>query len=235
MGTPLGLPWENRFRFGESSWSTYWRTAWDVLVRPGQSFLLMKTYGGVLEPLVFVLPAITFFAVCLASALGFVLNSPGAEKIQFFTTINPAGLGPLEFSLLVFCALFSLTLIAMIATVVFAHGVITFFGADREGFEGTFRVISYVTGSFLVFSTLCLPAFPLVLVLACISIAIGLRDVHGTSMTLGVWSLVLGLAIHIFVWGSIYYLAGKLPSMYKSLYDPGKAPPAAITAGWNPS
>ena len=242
MGTTIGLPWENRYRFGESSWSAFWRTAWDVLFRPGRTFVLMRTFGGIIEPMAFALPPVLLVAALNALAAGFIVGSPFAEARQIKT---PGELGALPYSLLIFAGLAAALMLAIFFLSFCCHAAVTFFQANREGLEGTFRVVAYVCGAALVFSALpsvvltvrkILPPGTLrssealflsagnvllagVGILGLISAVVGIRDVHGSGNSRAAWSCAIGVALLALAGTFVYQGLKGGRGVYRSLYS----------------
>ena len=241
MGTPIGLPWENRYRFGESSWSAFWRTAMEVLLRPGRTFVLMRTFGGILEPLAFVLSPAALVALLNGATAGFIVASPFAEAKQIKT---PGEMGAFPYSLLIFAGLFAALLLGVFFFSFFCHAAVTFLGIDKEGLEGTFRVVCYVSGSALVLAAIpsvaltALKILPPALlkpsdaflihlgmallgalgILSIFSGAVGIRDVHGSGQSRAAWSCVIG-ALLLGLAGTFVYKSLKGgQSVYKTMY-----------------
>ena len=253
MGTPIGLPWENRHRFAESPWTAFWRTAWDVLIRPSKTFVMMRTFGGIIEPLMYVLPPAALLALVNAFAAGSIVGSPLAEAKQIKT---PGEMGALPYSLLIFAGLFAALLMAVFFLSFFCHAAVTFLQINREGLEGTFRVVCYVAGAMLVFAalpsvaltavkilppgvlkpgemTLVHSAYAFLGLLGMISTyagVVGIRDVHGSGNSRAAWSCVFGVLLLALAGTFVYKGLKGGKGAYKTFYGEeiaaeGSAPP----------
>jgi hypothetical protein len=197
---------------------------------------MMRTFGGIVEPLAFVLPPALFVAFLHGALALSIVGSPFAEAKQIKT---PGEMGALPYGLLILAGLAAAILLAVFFLSFFCHGAVVFLQANREGLEGTFRVVCYTAGAFLVFAALpslaltvwkILPpgtikpsetgllnlawaALAALSVLSIYGAVVGIRDVHGSSNSRAAWSCVIGVLL--------LALSGTL--VYKGLSGGGKA------------
>jgi hypothetical protein len=136
-----GLPWEHRQERG--FFSAFIETLVTVLTKPSTAFSIMRTEGGLGEPLLYAiigggLGVIVWFCFSL------VLNSLG------FLNPRQAGLGPMFGMSVSFVVLVWRLIAVAIAPFIFGglvHLCLILVGGANKPFETTFRVISFAQGS----------------------------------------------------------------------------------------
>jgi hypothetical protein len=144
-GQRPGLPWE----YEKQTIGCWFRTTGMILGSPTQSFSIMRQYGGLGTPMLF-----GIYGLAIPVAVAFVLIVPILLIIALAAGGNDgpqaaAGVGVFAVMGLAFAAVYVLlvpTLGALLSAAIY-HVLLLMVGGARQGFETTFRVVSYTQGS----------------------------------------------------------------------------------------
>jgi hypothetical protein len=175
-GEPDGLPWEHRAQLGLVS--AIVDTVKGVLMEPATTFRAMRKSGGVGEPLVY------------AVLLGWVGGIFGLVWQALISAIGPlagAGEGLEEYAEgVIGIVVIAVLLPAFIALGQFIGAAIVhlfalMFGAGDKGFEVTFRVMAYSSGSTAVLNVVPIVGGLAAWVWSLIATIIGLTEAQETS------------------------------------------------------
>jgi hypothetical protein len=137
-----GLPWEHREERGFVN--AFIETLIMVLTKPDLAFRMMKTEGGVAEPLIYAMigacsgAIVAFFFSLLFQSMGLFTGQRNA-----FTMMAGMGFGAIAF--LIFIPIFVVCGLFIGAAVV--HVCLMIVGGANKAFETTFRVIAFSQGS----------------------------------------------------------------------------------------
>lgn len=184
-----GLPWENRPQLGLVK--AFTDTLMMVLTKPAEAFQLMKTEGGLVEPLIYAVigGSLGFIVYCLFTfafgSFGMMGNRGNPFGAMF------AGMG------LVFMIILAPVFVAvgMFIGAGIIHVCLMLVGGAKRSFETTFRVICFASGS----------AQPLLVIPFCgglisgiwgiVAECIGLAKAHETDLGRAVLAVVLPVII----------------------------------------
>ena len=187
-----GSPWENRSNLG--LWQGIYQTLKAVLFSPEKLFRTLTYKGGIKEPLAFGL-----LVACLGSMIGFfwefLILSGGLVSLAYplFGRLTAA----LIF-LLVIVIIPVLVTLAMFIYSGILHLLLRILRAGQNGFEGTFRVVSYsqaaqVWALIPFFGGLIAGIWQLIVQI------IGLREIHETSYARVIIAFVIPVALIFFL------------------------------------
>lgn len=171
-----GLPWENRARIGMAN--ALIGTIKGVLMEPKDTFKIMKQAGGVGEPLLYAVILGTVGGIAslvwqaLFSAIGPLLGA-GEAMNQFAETM--IGLGILAVLMPAF------VVIGLFISAAITHLFAMMFGAADNGFEVTFRVVSYTNGSTAILNIIPIIGGLAALVWTLVASIIGLAEAQNTT------------------------------------------------------
>jgi len=198
-----GSPWENRSNLG--LWQGIYQTLKGVLFSPEKLFRTLAYKGGIKEPLAFGL-----LVACLGSMIGFfwefLILSGGLLSLAapLFGQLTAA----LVFLLVIAIIPVLVTLVMFIYSGIL-HLLLRFLRAGQNGFEATFRVVSYsqaaqVWALIPFFGGLIAGIWQLIVQI------IGLREMHDTSYLRVIIAFLIPLAfiflvvISVAIFGFIY-------------------------------
>ena len=149
LGARTGLPWENE----PHSVGCWFRTMAVVLGSPTRAFTIMRQYGGLTAPLMY-----NLYAVGMLMALLLLIVVPIALLIAFAASRDKnggdivAGIAIASGIGLIAAAFYGVMLTVVWPAVCSAitHLMLMLWGSARQGFETTFRVVSFGYFSVLV-------------------------------------------------------------------------------------
>jgi hypothetical protein len=159
-------PWEERENYG--TLNAYFQTATKCILTPTRFFSKLPTEAGYLSPILFAV-----FAVPVAGLLTYL----------WFALFTGAGLGGLIGFFIAVCILFVASLIFVPIYLAISSGVLHLclyiVGGAREGYQATFRVVSYSSVT-SVFNAIPVVG-TLVSLWGLVLTVIGLRETHKTT------------------------------------------------------
>jgi hypothetical protein len=167
-------PWENRSKFG--LWTSIYQTCKSVLFSPEAIFSKMKFGVGIREPLAFglLLGSVgTMFGVFWQFL---VMSGTVLTLTQHF--VGQFTMGLIFLGLIIICPLFVLISMFLISAVL--HLFLITFRGGKNGFEATFRVVSYSQATQILGLIPFLGGIVGLLWIIVVQI-IGLREIHETS------------------------------------------------------
>jgi hypothetical protein len=143
-----GLPWEHRSEIG--FFPAFFQTIVMVLLKPGEAFTVMRTEGGLGDPLIFVVIGGSI-AVVIWTLVSMLFSSLGiftalADKNQGFSALAGAGaVGIIQVIRLILTPL----LVAIFAFVGagILHLCLMLVGGAKKSFETTFRTLCFCHGA----------------------------------------------------------------------------------------
>jgi hypothetical protein len=192
-------PWEERESYG--TLSAFFQTATKCLLTPTVFFSRLPLNAGFFNPLLFAV-----FSVVISTAVGYVLS-------QLLTGYG--GFVGLIFSLIfAFIAALLIIPVALFIWSGILHLCLLLVGGARNGFEATFRVVSYssVTGVFNA-----IPVVGIVLSLwGTVLTVIGLRETHKTSTGKAVAAVAIPVIIGVII-GLVAFFS--MMSMVKTAFS----------------
>ncbi len=137
-----GLPWEHRHE--RDFFSAFIETLQMVLLRPADAFTVMKTEGGLGEPLIYGL-----IGGCVGGLVSFLfsfgLHSFGLFAGQRNAFYSLAGLGVGSMAFIILLPIFMIVGLFIGAGIL--HLCLMIVGGARKPFETTFRVLAFSQGS----------------------------------------------------------------------------------------
>jgi hypothetical protein len=187
-----GAPWENRSELG--LWQAIYQTFKVVLFSPKTLFSSLTFEGGFWEPLAF---AILVGSIVTMFSLFFLLLVQSAWMLSF----GPPILGQFTIGLVF---LFTIAIVPVFwAVMVFASsGILHLFllivGAGENGYEATFRVISYSQATQVWGLIPIIGGFIGSIWLVVVQI-IGLREIHETSYLRIIIAVLMPLILFVFL------------------------------------
>jgi hypothetical protein len=156
-GARSGLPWENKYSF--RSW---WETMTLVLTSPSLAFLQMRQAGGMGGPILFgfsglAVPGGLFALLAIPLIVIMSFGQPG-NRIDAGQVGMGLGMG-LGFLLVVLVYILMYVTIGALIWASVTHLCLRLVGGARQGFERTFRVVSFSQGAIAPVSILlgCIP------------------------------------------------------------------------------
>jgi hypothetical protein len=187
-----GAPWENRSELG--FWQSIFQTIKEVLFSPQALFKTLSVRNGFRDPLVFGL-----FLGSIGGMIGlfwqFVIVSGGLLPFVL-PVIGHIAIGLLFFVLMLLVPVFVAAGIFFYSGIL--HLMLTIVRGGKNGYEATFRVISYSHAT-RVFSFIPIIGGLVSGVWGLIIQIIGLREIHDTTYlrVIGAFLLLLGLILSI--------------------------------------
>jgi hypothetical protein len=134
-----GLPWEHRQELGFLK--AFFDTVGMVLTKPNEAFGMMKTEGGLMEPLLFAL---------IGGSAGMIISflmQVGLQSVGFMADRNSAILGMgmgIVFGVILMPVFF---VVGMFIASGILHLCLMIVGGAKKPFETTFRVVCFSSGS----------------------------------------------------------------------------------------
>lgn len=144
-GTRLGLPWENE----PQTFGCWFRTTGMILGSPTRAFATMRQYGGLGAPMLYgiyglgmPIAAVMFLVVPVIILVAVIAG--GNEALQAAGSVLVVSIA-VAIGAVIYAVLVP-TLGALISAAIY-HVLLLIVGAARQGFETTFRVVSFAQGS----------------------------------------------------------------------------------------
>jgi hypothetical protein len=185
-----GLPWENRQQLGFVK--AFIDTLVMVLTKPVEAFQLMRTEGGMVEPLLYAIIG-GGVGVIISALVGLAFGSLGAMGGQRNPLAAMFGAGMGTIFMMILCPIFIALSIFIGSAII--HVCLMLVGGAKKSYETTLRVICFATGS----------TYPLLIVPFCggviagiwglIAECIGLTYAHETDMGRAVLAIVLPVIV----------------------------------------
>jgi hypothetical protein len=190
-----GLPWERRNEIGFIN--AFVETVGLVLTRPTEAFTVMRTGGGVGDPLLFGVIGGSI-GVIVWSVVSFALQSLGWSGMfaqqSFLEDLIGAGLSG---AILVIRLVLTPLLVAagLFIWAGLVHLFLMMVGGANKTFETTFRALSYAYGSTNLFVILPCCGWIIALVWGLIADCIGISRTHETDIGRAVMAVLLPLVL----------------------------------------
>jgi hypothetical protein len=185
-------PWENRSNLG--LWQGIYQTLKAVLFSPEKLFRTLTYKGGIKEPLAFGL-----LVACLGAMIGFfwefLILSGGLLSLAYplFGQLTAA----LIFLLVIVIIPVLVTFVMFIYSGIL-HLLLCILGAGQNGFEATFRVVSYSQAA-QVWALIPFLGGPIAGIWQLIVQIIGLREIHETSYLRVIIAFMIPVALIFFL------------------------------------
>ena len=189
-------PWENRSELG--LWQGIYQTFKGVLFSPDKLFSTMTHKGGIMEPLAF---GLLFGSI--GSMFGFFwqfLMISGSLMALGEKLVGQLSMSLIFFVIIIISPLF--VIIAMFLTSAILHLLLLVVRGAKNGFEATFRVVSYSQATQIWGVIPFLGGFIGGLWLIIVQI-IGLREIHETSYLRVILALLIPVALILLVFLAI--------------------------------
>jgi hypothetical protein len=190
-----GLPWERRKEIGFIT--AFIETVGLVLTRPTEAFTVMRTEGGVGDPLLFGVIGGSIGAIVWSIA-SFALQSLGWSAMLFqqrsFEDLFGAGLSG---AMLVIRLILTPLVIAigLFIWTALVHVFLMMVGGANKTFETTFRALSYVYGATSLFAIVPCCGWIIALIWGLIADCIGISRCHETDIGRAVMAVILPLVL----------------------------------------
>jgi hypothetical protein len=181
-------PWENRAQLG--LWQGIYQTFKAVLFSPDKLFSTMAHKGGIMEPLAFGL-----LLGSIGSMFGFFwqfLMMSGSLLALGEALLGHLSMSLIFFGIIIISPLF--VIIAMFLASAILHLLLLVVRGGKNGFEGTFRVVSYSQATQIWGVIPFLGGFIGGLWIIIVQI-IGLREIHETSYLRVILALLIPIAL----------------------------------------
>ena len=201
-----GLPWENRAQLGFAK--AWFETVSLLITKPSDAFAMMRTEGGLMDPLLFGLIGGCAGSIMTIVYQFFIRSFGFAAGNNMF--LDRFGFG----SSFIILDLILTPLKVAIGMFLFAgilHLCLMLFGGANRSFEATFRVVGYATGAAYLFCLVPMCGGLVALIYLIVLATIGLSRAHQTTtgkavmavlapfvlccVVAGVFGVVLGGAI----------------------------------------
>jgi len=201
-----GLPWENRA--SRSVVNAFIDTLQMVLTKPDVAFSVMKTEGGLADPILYAL-----IGGCLGGVVSFIfsfgLQSFGLFGDRHSTLALMAGMGAGSFVFLILLPIMLVIFLFIAAAIV--HVCLMIAGGANKSFETTLRVIGFAQGATGPLQMIPLCGAFIAGIWALVLYCIGLARAHET--TTGRAALAVFLPFFVCCGGAIF-LSVLLPAMF---------------------
>jgi hypothetical protein len=198
--SPKGAPWENRSELG--LWQAIYQTVKDVLFSPDRLFSRLPYEGGIGEPLAFGLLTGSIGAM-FSIFWQFLMLSGGL--FSFGEAIIGQFTASLVFLVLIVFVPIAVIVGLFVSSVIWHLLLLILRGADN-GFEATFRVISY-SQSAQLWGLIPILGGWISCIWQIIVQIIGLREIHETSYLKVIFALLIPIAgIFFLVFAAIILL-----------------------------
>ena len=190
-----GLPWERRNEIGFIT--AFVETVGLVLTRPTEAFTVMRTEGGVGDPLLFGVIGGSIGAI-VWSVVSFALQSLGwsmmLSRQHSFEDLFGAGLSG---AMLVIRLILTPIVIAigLFIWTGLVHVFLMMVGGANKTFETTFRALSYAYGATTLFVVVPCCGWIIALVWGLIADCIGISRSHETDIGRAVMAVMLPLVL----------------------------------------
>ncbi len=207
-GARTGLPWENRN--GRGWFNAFVETLQMVLSRPNEAFGLMKTEGGLGDPMIYLLiggcagAAVSFLVSFGLQGMGWSLGNKNAFGNAFGNMVG-VGIGSLVF--LIFIPF--MVVIGQFIGSAIMHVCLMIVGGANRPFETTFRVLAFSQGSTGVLQMIPVCGGAIAAIWGIVVNCIGLARAHETDT----WRGVLAVFLPIIVCGGCVVVAIMLGVM----------------------
>jgi hypothetical protein len=190
-----GLPWDRRKEIGFIT--AFVETVGLVLTRPTEAFTVMRTEGGVGDPLLFGVIGGSIGAIVWSIAF-FALQSLGWSAMLFqhrsFEDLFGAGLSGVM--LVIWLILTPLVIaIGLFIWTALIHAFLMMVGGANKTFETSFRALSYAYGATNLFVIVPCCGWIIALVWGLIADCIGISRSHDTDIGRAVMAVMLPLVL----------------------------------------
>ena len=182
-----GLPWEHRQELGLVK--AFFDTVVLVLTKPNEAFGMMKSEGGLIDPLLFAL---------IGGSIGLIVSflfQVGLQAAGFMadgqTAIFGMGLGIVFQIILMPVMLF----LGMFIWSGILHLCLMLVGGARKPFETTFRVVCFSTGSTYLLALIPVCGGPIATVYNLVLECMGLARAHETEIGKAVMAVLLPILV----------------------------------------
>lgn len=182
-----GLPWEHRQELGLVK--AFFDTVVLVLTKPNEAFAMMKSEGGLIDPLLFAL---------IGGSIGLIVSflfQVGLQAAGFMadgqTAIFGMGLGIVVQIILMPVMLF----LGMFIWSGLLHLCLMLVGGARKPFETTFRVVCFSTGSTYLLALIPVCGGPIATVYNLVLECMGLARAHETEIGKAVMAVLLPILV----------------------------------------
>ncbi|HWM23215.1 MAG TPA: YIP1 family protein [Chthoniobacterales bacterium] len=182
-----GLPWEHRQELGLVK--AFFDTVVLVLTKPNEAFGMMKSEGGLTDPLLFAL---------IGGSIGLIVSflfQVGLQAAGFMadgqTAIFGMGMGIVFQIILMPVMLF----LGMFIWSGILHLCLMLVGGARRPFETTFRVVCFSTGSTYLLALIPVCGGPIATVYNIVLECMGLARAHETEISKAVMAVLLPILV----------------------------------------
>ncbi|MEN3369480.1 MAG: hypothetical protein V7609_1623 [Verrucomicrobiota bacterium] len=188
-GAGAGLPWEHRQQVG--FFKAFVETVSLLLTRPSEAFVMMKTEGGLVDPLLFGLIGGSAGAI-VSFCFQFLMRGLPGFGSQSNPAIEMFGMGWMIFFLLL--TPIGLALGIFIGSAIL-HLCLMLVGGANKSFETSFRVVCFSCGAAYLFSMIPICGGLITLIYNIVLEIIGVARAHETTTGKAVLAVFLPLVI----------------------------------------
>jgi hypothetical protein len=205
-----GLPWENRAQLGFVK--AWFDTVSLLITKPTEAFTMMRTEGGLMDPLLFGLiggcagSIMTILYQFFIRSFGFAMgNNP------FFNRFGFGGSSFIIFDLILTPVKVALGLFIFAGIV---HLCLMLFGGANRSFEASFRVFGYAAGASYLFCLVPVCGRPVAFIYLIVLATIGLARAHQTTTGKAVMAVLAPIILCCVVAGVFGLLLGGVITEY---------------------
>lgn len=190
-----GLPWERRDTLG--FFNAFAQTASMILTRPAEAFTVMRTEGGLADPLIFGVIGGSIGAI-VWTLLSAAIHSLGwaaafSQRSPLESMMGASLGGAMIFVRIILTPIF--IAIGLFIWAALVHGCLVMLGGANKTFEASFRALSFAYGATALFCIVPCCGGVIALIWGLIADCIGISRSHETDIGRAVGAVLLPLIV----------------------------------------
>jgi hypothetical protein len=190
-----GLPWERRDTLG--FFNAFAQTVSMILTSPAEAFNVMRTEGGIADPLIFGVIGGSIGAI-VWTLLSTVIHSLGwatafSQRSSLESMMGASLGGAMIFVRIILTPIF--IAIGLFIWAALVHGCLMMLGGANKTFEATFRALSFAYGATALFCVVPCCGGVIALIWGLIADCIGISRSHETDIGRAVGAVLLPLIV----------------------------------------
>ncbi len=190
-----GLPWERRDTLG--FFNAFAQTVSMILTRPAEAFTVMRTEGGIADPLIFGVIGGSIGAI-VWTLLSAAIHSLGwaaafSQRSSLESMMGASLGGAMIFVRIILTPIF--IAIGLFIWAALVHGCLMMLGGANKTFEASFRALSFAYGATALFCIVPCCGGVIALIWGLIADCIGISRSHETDIGRAVGAVLLPLIV----------------------------------------
>lgn len=190
-----GLPWERRDTLG--FFNAFAQTVSMILTRPAEAFTVMRTEGGIADPLIFGVIGGSIGAI-VWTLLSAAIHSLGwaaalSQRSSLESMMGASLGGAMIFVRIILTPIF--IAIGLFIWAALVHGCLMMLGGANKTFEATFRALSFAYGATALFCIVPCCGGVIALIWGLIADCIGISRSHETDVGRAAGAVLLPLIV----------------------------------------